>query len=195
MATNALKKIFVSRARISLFKLFFNQPQEAFYIREAVRLTGEEINSIRREMNNLVEAGLLQKEHRGNRLFYFFNRDYPYYYELLSIMGKAVGLGGEIIKNRSRLGGLRFVVFSTSFLDWDDTGSQVDFLIVGRVVLPEIGKLVVKEEKRRGREINYAVMDLKEFSLRKRNRDPFLLEILTRNPVIILGDRRGLGKI
>ena len=195
MVTNALKKIFVSRTRISLFKLFFNQPQEAFYIREAVRLTGEEINSIRREMNNLVEAGLLQKEHRGNRLFYFFNRDYPHYYELLSIMGKVVGLGSEIIKNRSCLGGLKFVVFSTSFLDWDDSGSQVDFLIVGRVVLPEIGKLVVKEEKRRGREINYAVMDLKEFSLRKRSRDPFLLEILTRNPVVILGDRRGLGKI
>ncbi|MFH1601955.1 MAG: hypothetical protein ABIB61_03300 [Candidatus Shapirobacteria bacterium] len=193
--TKALKKIIVSKTRIGLLKLFFDQPRSSYYIREAVREIGEEINSVRRELNNLAEAGLLLKERRGNRLFYFLNRDYPFYTDFLSMMAKIVGLGGEIIKNRSRLGELRLVAFSPEFLNWEGSQSEVDFLIVGRVVLPEIGKLVVKEEKRRGREINYAVMDLKEFKLRKRSRDPFLVNILMKNLAVILGNDQELGKV
>jgi len=193
--TKALQKIIVSKTRLSLFKIFFDQPQESFYIREAVRIIGEEINSVRRELNNLVEAGLLGKERRGNRLFYFLKKDYPYYHELLSMMAKVVGLGGKIVKNRSRLGEIKFVAFSPVFLNWEENQSEVDFLIVGRVVLPEIGKLVLEEEKRRGREINYAVMDSKEFKLRKRSRDPFLINILMKSPVVVLGNLQELGKI
>ncbi len=193
--TKALQKIIVSKTRLGLLKVFFDQPKESFYIREAVRIVGEEINSVRRELNNLVDAGLLGKERRGNRLFYFLKKDYPFYSDLLSIMAKVVGLGGEIIKNRSRLGELKFVAFSSAFLNWEGSQAEVDFLIVGRVVLPEIGKLVVKEEKRRGREINYAVMDLKEFRLRKRSSDPFLINILIKNPAMILGDLQELGKV
>ncbi len=193
--SKALQKIIVSKTRLGLFKIFFDQPQESFYIREAVRMIGEEINSVRRELNNLVEAGLLGKERRGNRLFYFLKKDYPYYHDLLSMMAKVVGLGGKIIKNRSRLGELKFVAFSPIFLNWEENQSEVDFLIVGRIVLPEIGKLVLEEEKRRGREINYAVMDLKEFKLRKRSRDPFLINILMKNPVVVLGDLQELGKV
>ncbi|MBL7078522.1 hypothetical protein ISS42_02595 [Candidatus Shapirobacteria bacterium] len=195
MATKALQKIIISKTRLGLLKIFFDQPKESFYIREAVRIVGEEINSVRRELNNLVEAGLLGKERRGNRLFYFLKKDYPFYHDFLSIMAKVAGLGGEIIKNRSRLGELKFVAFSSAFLNWEGSQSEVDFLIVGRVVLPEIGKFVVREEKRRGREINYAVMDLKEFKLRKRSNDPFLINILIKNPVVILGDLQELGKI
>jgi len=193
--SKSLKKIIVSKTRLSLLRLFFSRPQESFYIREVVRLVGEEINSVRREMENLKEAGILLSERRGNRLFYFLNKTHPLYQVFLTMVAKVEGLGGAIIKNRSRLGELRFVVFAGPFLRWEDNQSEVDFLLVGQVVLPEIGKLVVEEEKRRGREINYAVMNLEEFKLRKRSRDPFLLNILFNNPVVILGDEQEWAKI
>lgn len=191
----SLGRIIVSKTRLKILKLFFSRPKESFYIREVVKLTGEELNSVRRELRNLSQAKLLAGERRGNRLFYSLNRRYPFFQKFLEIFSRLEGLGGKIVKNRSRLGEIKFVIFSGDFLRWNDNQTEVDFLVVGRVVLPEIGKLVVEEEKIRGREINYAVMDLNEFKLRKKNRDPFLLNILLNNPVVILGDEEELARL
>jgi len=189
----SLEKIIVSKTRFKLLKLFFGRPKESFYIREVVRITGEELNSVRRELNNLKKSGVLQQEFRGNRVFYFPNQTHPLFQVLLSLVARVEGLGGKILASKSKLGEIKFVIFSGRFLRWADNQSDVDFLVVGRAVLPEIGELVVEEEARRGREINYAVMDLDEFKLRKRNRDPFLLNILMSSPVVILGNELELA--
>jgi len=191
----SLARIITSKTRLKLLRLFFSRPKESFYVREAVSLTGEEINSVRRELENLKQAGILEDERRGNRLFYSLDPYHPLYENFLELFAKIEGLGGEIIKNRSRLGELKLVLFSGHFVYWDDNQAEVDFLVVGKVVLPELGKLVIAEEKRRGREINYAVMDVEEFRLRKRNQDPFLLNIILNNPVVILGNKREIRKI
>ena len=106
---------------------------------------------------------------------------------------KTKGLGREIIKNRQRLGKIKFVVFSGKFARNLPRGKdEVDLLVVGRVVLPELGALVRKEEERRQREINYTVMDEKQFRFRKKNRDPFLTQILLQGRVMIIGDEQKL---
>jgi len=194
-SNKGLGKIIISKTRLKLLRLFFGQPKEAFYIREAVHLTDEEINSIRREMENLREAGVLLNERRGNRSFYSLNASHFLYENFLEMFAKISGLGGKIVKNKSRLGELKFVIFSGHFVRWEDNQKEVDFLVVGKVVLPELGKLVVEEEERRKREINYAVMGLNEFKVRKRNRDPFLLNIIVNNPVVVLGSKRELARV
>lgn len=191
--SKSLERLIVSKTRIKLLRLFFSHPKESFYVREVERLTKEEINSVRRELDILESGGFLLKERKGNRMFYSVNPTHPLYQTLLAIVAKIEGIGGKIIKNKSRLGNIKFVIFSGSFLRWESKQSEVDFLIVGKVILPEIGALVVEEEKRRGREVNYAVMDLKEFKLRKTSRDPFLLGILLNNPVVIVGNEQELA--
>lgn len=191
----SLGKIIVSKTRFKLLKLFFSKPKEAYYVREAARLSEEELNSVRRELNNLKRAGVLQSERRGNRLFFSIDHNYPFFQIILELIARVDGLGGQIIRSRTKLGELKFVVFSGRFLRWEENKGEVDFLIVGRVVLPEVGALVVKEEEKRGREINYAVMDMEEFKLRKTSRDPFLLNILISNLVVIYGDEAELAKI
>lgn len=194
-SNKGLEKIIISKTRLKLLRLFFGQPKEAFYIREAVHLIGEEINSVRREMENLKEAGVLLNERRGNRSFYLLNSSHFFYENFLEMFAKISGLGGKVVKNRSRLGELKFVIFSGHFIRWEDNQKDVDFLVVGKVVLPELGKLVVEEEERRKREINYAVMGLDEFKVRKRNRDSFLLNIIVNNPVVVLGSKRELARV
>ena len=65
---------------------------------------------------------------------------------------------------------------------------KVDVFVVGQVVLPELGALVRKEEKKRGREINYTVMSEADFKYRKANRDPFVSQLLTQPRIMIVGD-------
>ncbi len=187
-----LRGLIVSQTRVKLVKEFFSYPKEAFYIRELTRKTGEKVNSVRRELINLENKGILQSEKRGNRVFYALNKTSPLFYPLLMIVTKVSGLGYRLRVKRARLGRIRLALFSSRFLLWDSIESEVDILVVGRVVLPEIGALIVKEEKKRGREINYAVMDWNEFRMRITNKDPFIIDFLLKGPSVVVGNEEDI---
>ena len=158
-------------------------------MRELVRRTQEEINAVRRELARMEEAGMVKKETRGNRLYYWFREDYSYYTELLHLVNKATGLGFAIRKNRGKLGKINFVVFSGEFVRHLErvNPEQVDVLVVGDVVLPELSNLIKQEELRRKLEINYTPITKQEFEFRKTRRDPFILGILAGSRVMIVG--------
>ena len=189
----SLEKIIVSRTRGKLLRVLFYLPGELYYVRQLVKLTGEAINSVRRELSNLETSGAIKSEWRGNKLFYRANPNYLFFQEMLGLVLKAEGLGYEMIKNRQRLGRIKFALFSGKFArNLPREKDEVDLLVVGRVVLPELGVLVREEEERRQREINYTVMEEKEFRFRKSNRDPFLTQILLQGRVMIIGDEQKL---
>ena len=74
----------------------------------------------------------------------------------------------------------------------DRSSSDVDLLVVGDVVLPELSLIIQEEEKRRQTEINYTVMTKEEFTFRKKRRDPFLVSILSNSRFMIIGDEESL---
>jgi hypothetical protein len=184
-----LKDLVISKVRVKLLEEFLADPNQIIHVRDLVRRTGEEINAVRRELAHLEKAGMLKKEPRGNRVYYWFRKDYPLYNDLISLVGKSTGLGGAILKNRSRLGRISFAMLSGKFLRHVTRDpEEVDLLIVGDIVLPELGNLVRAEEAKMGREINYTVMSDDEFKFRKSRRDPFLLGILAQSRAMVVGD-------
>lgn len=189
-----LEDIIISRVRVKMLQLFLSHPGTIFHVRDIVRKIGEEINAVRRELAHMEAAGMVSKEHRANRLFYTFRKEYPLYYELLELIGKTSGLGFDILKHKAKLGKLKFVMMSGRYLRGRERKSptDVDMLIVGSVVLAELGQLVKAEEVRRERELNYTVMSEEEFAFRKRRRDPFVLSILSGSRVMIIGDEEEL---
>ncbi len=189
----ALKDFMMSRVRVQLIELFYSNPSEMYYVRQITREVSEEINAVRRELDRMIENGIIKKEQRGNRLYYFLNTQYYYYPELLCMVSKSTGLGKKIQKYRNKLGKIRFVVFSGKFAKhMPRAHDDVDIFIVGDVVLPEITLLVQEEEKKRGREINFTVFSNEEFEFRKQRRDPFIGEILSGSRIMILGDEEEL---
>ncbi len=184
-----LKDLVISKVRVKLLEEFLSDPNQIIHVRDLVRRTGEEINAVRRELAHLEKAGMLKKEPRGNRVYYWFRKDYPLYNDLISLVGKSTGLGGALLKNRSRLGRVSFAMLSGKFLRHVTRDpEEVDLLIVGDIVLPELGNLVRAEEAKIGREINYTVMSDDEFKFRKSRRDPFLLGILSQSRAMVVGD-------
>lgn len=165
-------------------------------MRDLVRRAGEEINAVRRELAHLEKVGFLKKETRGNRLYYWPRKDYPFYRELCAMVAKTTGVGEEIMKNRSKLGKIEFVCFSEKFVKkLAREKDEVDILVVGDVVLPELAALIREEENKRSAEVNYTVMTGEEFDFRKRRRDPFLLGILTNPKIMIIGEELELAKL
>ncbi|MBI2591039.1 MAG: winged helix-turn-helix transcriptional regulator [Candidatus Blackburnbacteria bacterium] len=188
----ALRDFIVSKVRVKIIKILLENPTEMYYVRDLVRRTGEEINAVRRELSRMDEASMVKKEARGNRLYYWFRTDYPFYSELLSLVAKTTGLGARIRKNKGKIGRLTFVVFSGEFVRRRPkiNADQVDILVVGDVVLPELAGLIRQEESVRNHEINYTPMTRDEFEFRKKRRDPFVLGILTSARFMILGDEQ-----
>lgn len=189
-----LGDIITSKVRIKVLELFFSDLSEMYHVRGIVRAVQEEINAVRRELERLEKAGILKNEKRGNRLYYWVRSDYEFFGDILSVVAKTTGLGAEIIKNKNKIGKISFVMFSGKFVRRKDRrkDDEIDILVVGDIVLPELANLIRVEESRRDREINYTVMSREEFEFRKKRRDPFLLSILSGSRVMVAGDEENL---
>ena len=96
-----LKDMFISKTRVKLLENFLSDPTQMYHVRDLVRKTGEEINAVRRELARMELVGMVKKEPRGNRLYYWFRHDYIYFADLLSLVAKTTGLGAAIIKNKN----------------------------------------------------------------------------------------------
>lgn len=186
--------IITSKVRIKILDLFFSNLSEMYHVRGIVREVGEEINAVRRELERLESCGILKKEPRGNRIYYFARTDYFGFGDLLSIVSKSTGLGKQIIESKSKLGKVLFVMFSGRFARMKPRkkDENVDMLVVGEIVLPELAMIIRTFESKLGREINYTVMTREELDYRKKRRDPFLQEIFLNSRVMIIGDEEEL---
>jgi len=196
----SLQDFMISRVRVKMFELFFTNPGEMYYVRQITRKIKEEINAVRRELDKMLGYGLLRSEQRGNRLYYYLNKRYLYFQEIHQMVTKNTGLGKKIRKLRRKLGTLEFVMFSGRFVrGLAPRQNEVDVLVIGDVVLPELEALIKEEESRLEREVRVAVFEKKEFDFRKTRRDPFIMDILFSSRVMVIGnedefvDRQILG--
>jgi hypothetical protein len=188
-----LSDFITSQSRIKLLNVYLQNPYEMFHVRELVRRTGDEINAVRRELSFLEGKGVLSKEPRANRVYYMLDKNYPFYFDLLRLAAKTTGLGADVIKNRVKLGKIKFAMLSGRFVRrMKKSPEDVDFIMVGTIVLPEIALLVRNEEARLGTEINYTVMTEEEFDFRKKRNDAFLKSILTGSRIVLLGDEEAM---
>lgn len=188
-----LNDLIISKVRVKLLEIFLLAPGQIFHVRDLVRRAKEEINAVRRELAHMEKAGMVRKEPRANRLYYSFRKDYPLYFDLLELIAKTAGLGGQILKNRAKLGRVKLAMLAGGFARGRASNpDQVDLLIVGQIVLPELAAIIRAEEQKRGSEINYTVMSEEEFVFRKSRRDPFMLAILEGSRIMIVGDEEEL---
>ncbi len=185
----SLQDFIVSKVRVKVIETFFQQPEEMLYVRELTRKISEEINAVRRELDRLLEFGLIKSEQRGNRLYYSLNKRYLYFQELQQMVAKSTGLGKKLRRLRRKLGTIEYVMFSGRYIrGLKPTRDEVDILIVGDVVLTELEALIKEDQARIGRELNYAVFGVEEFEFRKARRDPFIMEILYGSRVMVVGN-------
>jgi len=183
-----LQDFMISRVRVKMVELFYSNSEEMYYVREITRAIKEEINAVRRELDRMLGNGMLRSEERGNRLYYQLNKRYLYHQELQQMVVKSTGLGEKIRKYRRKLGQVSFVMFSGKFVQGlAPSQGEVDLLVVGEIVLPELEQLIKQEEKKHDREINYAVFSDEEFEFRKTRRDPFMMDVLFGTRVMVLG--------
>ena len=193
---NSLKHLFVSQTRIKIINVLFYNPNEIYYVRQLVRLVDEEINSVRRELDNLKKSGIVSSEWRGNRLYYWADKQSPLFYDLLLIANQTSGLGLKLQGKNENLGNIKFVFYNYKFMTGDKRNpDDIDLIVVGEVSLREVENCIKQEESARGYEINYMVMSKGEFNLRRQKRDQFIVDFFLDSPVVIIGSHQEISHL
>lgn len=180
-----VEQLFGSKTRVKLLELFYSNPNRQFYVREITRKIDEQINSVRRELANLLNTGIIVSENTdNNRLYYEVNQKYEYYQPLSEIFGgRAVASGaatmqtpvGKLDDEFKALGNIELAVYTGQFTR--DEASGIDVLLVGNVNQNQVNKYIADLETQEGKEIRYAVLTPSDFEYRRKIRDRFIATI------------------
>jgi predicted nucleotidyltransferase len=167
-----LERLIPSKTRVKLLTLFLLNPGREIYLREAQRMTGENLNAVR----------------RGNARYYAVNTTFPIYRELTAIILKTEGVAKVVKEHLAGLGKIDSVFIFGSFASGEaGAASDIDLFVVGEVDEILLMTAVRKTEEELGREINYVHFRKEEMERRIAESDPFVTNVL-REPRVMLID-------
>lgn len=184
-----LEKLFSSRTRVKILALFMMNPEEDFFIREISRLIEENLNSVRRELQNLEDLGLLKSKKHGNMKFFSINPEYPIYPELRIIIMKTEGVSKSIKEILKRIGDIKLAFIYGSFASGEaDQGSDLDIFLVGDIDEDQLLRELSKLEGEIGREINYVLFSPIEIEKKIEKNNSFILNVWEGPKIMLIGD-------
>ncbi|MBI2081579.1 MAG: winged helix-turn-helix transcriptional regulator [candidate division NC10 bacterium] len=188
-----LRRLFSSQTRVDLLVLLLGRPEERFYVRELARQLKRDISGIKRELDNLEKAGILQSVKAGNLRYYSASPRSPVYSELKAIVDKTRAVPGTVGAALRRVKGIvvAFLYGAKADALATDAGA-LDLIVVGSPEMPALNQAVADLEQRLGREINLLAFDRAEFVRRREEGDPFLTEVLQGDRVVVAGSDEAL---
>ncbi|UTX51265.1 winged helix-turn-helix transcriptional regulator [Candidatus Saccharibacteria bacterium TM7i] len=193
-----IDKLFGSKTRVKLLHLFLNHPGQSFYVREITRLIDEQINSVRRELSNMLEVGVITSETADNKLYYQVNQRYEFYTALRGIFAgeavvgeRAIDVGAVSSMDRcisiiEEIPSLRLALVAGVLVK--GSTSPIDVLLVGSLASTKVNAAMAAIEKIEGRELNYTVLPYEEFYYRLSIRDKFITQVIS-GPHIVAVDK------
>jgi hypothetical protein len=186
--------LFGSKTRVKLLHLFLNNPGKAFYVREITRLIDEQINSVRRELANMLEVGIITSDSADNKLYYEINQRFEYYTPFRGIFADQKSQPSTPVAKTekpssweadlAKLSGLRIAIKAGVLVN--GSASAVDMLLVGNVPEKKVSQLTSLIEKEQGRELSYSVLSYDEFYYRLSVRDKFINDVLTNKHQVLV---------
>jgi len=184
-----IDQLFGSKTRVKLLQMFYGNPNRSFYVREITRKIDEQINSVRRELANLLSIGIISSETNNNRLYYEVDQNYEYFPPLEAIFGASTGfVATETTKDDTTvlkgMGNIDLVLLTGQLTR--DERSGIDVLLVGDLNATQVAKYIGDLETKEGKELRYAVMDTPEFKYRQEVNDRFLTQVLNSKMQILM---------
>jgi len=198
-----VEQLFGSKTRVKLLQLFYSNPNRSFYVREITRKIDEQINSVRRELSNLLSVGIITSDTTNNKLYYEVNQKFEFYDPLQQIFGggvkpkatkKVVTVDGveqeqavdEATANNDlkAVGHINLAVYTGQFTR--DETSGVDLFIVGEVNPNAMQKYVDQLEQKENKSLRYTVMSLEDFKYRQQIRDRFAVAIVAAKKQVLV---------
>lgn len=167
-----------------------NQPEKEYYLSELGGVLGKHPGVFLKGINSLEKQGIILSRKKGNQRLFKINSNNPLFEEIKSIVQKTEGVEGLLQRLVDTIKGISIALIYGSYargeLRFD---SDIDMLVVTSnakaedILLEEIGDI----EQKLQREINYKIYSAKEFTKKRKEKDPFLSEILSEAYILLKG--------
>lgn len=190
-----IDSLFGSKTRVKLLGLFMNNPERSFYVREITRNINEQINSVRRELANLVEIGVVTRDSVDNRLYYKADINFRYYHALREmfanetevVRGPKVEVDAWAAKFAA-IKGIKEVIFAGALVY--GSASPLDLIVAGDPTMDQskVRALIKALEKGLDTQLNYSILDTEDLYYRLSIRDRFVLDVLESKHTVVLDD-------
>lgn len=168
-----------SQITLKLLGYFFVNPGQKKYVNELARDLQIDLGNLFRKLKELENEGILSSEVKGRERYYFLNNNYPLD-EFKKIYNRSYGLDKLIASTFKDLKGIKEIYLFGSFAKGGfGRESDVDILLVGSHSSISAQKAILKLQNNLGREFNIVNMDEKEFTKRKKDKDPFISNVLS----------------
>lgn len=172
-SASVLKALFSSQTRVKLLSTFLLHPEEEYFIRELTRLLNEQINSIRRELENLRRVGIVKARHKNRKKYYRIDTEFVLYADLRNLFSKAVQGESPFVTSLKGLPGAQLVLLAGNLCG---TESKVDLLLVGDVKKEVLEALLAQDPNLKS--VKYSIFSEADFLYRLSLKDRFVQEIL-----------------
>jgi predicted nucleotidyltransferase len=166
-------------------------PDEALHGREIARRTGLPSGTVIRELNRLVDAGLLRCEKRGNQSLFSADRSCPVFEEVAGMLRKTSGAADVIASALAPMSEQieTAFIYGSFAKGTARAGSDIDVLIVGAVDLGAVIDTLHPVQKLVGREINPKVFSSREWQAKQQAKNAFVMEVRANPKIFLMGDK------
>jgi len=187
--------IFKSKTRIALFRLYFTNPDQAYYLRELEKILDLPVSMIRKELVRLEAAGIFQSVKKGNLTYFSLHKSYPLYAELKSIVAKTIGINGLLKTTLQKIPKIDLAFIYGSYAKQEaNAASDIDVFIIGNVDEDILIRKIKIIEKMVNREINYSIYSSRDMKKKIKERDGFIRDVINSPKIFLIGDANALRK-
>ncbi len=162
----------------------------------------EQINSVRRELANMMTIGIVKSDTADNKLYYEVDQRYEHYVPLRAIFGDDIEATAPVTEQKQStldwqtklddIGGVRLAIMAGVFVA--GSASKLDLLLVGNLAPTKTKTFIKALEKKEGRELNYSMLSYDEFYYRLSIRDKFITELTSSKHVVLRDTEQILDK-
>lgn len=170
--------------------VLIDQPEREYYLSELGRILGRHPGFFSKGINSLEKQGFVLSHKRGNQRLFKINRNNPLFEEIKGVVQKTEGVEGLLRELVRDLKGIRISLIYGSYAKGTlRSDSDIDLLVVADdrksedILLEKVGDI----EQRLQREINYKIYAAREFARKRKEKDPFIGEILSGAYVLLKG--------
>ncbi len=194
---SAIAKLLFGETRRSLLGIFYGSPDQSFYLRQIIRMTGAGQGAVQRELELLTGAGIIIRSRVGNHVFFRVNSRNPIFNELRGLIIKTIGLADVLRSSLEPIANnIRFAFVYGSFAEGRDTASSdIDVTVIGSVTFGEVIQALRSAQEILGREINPTVYPVSEFVMKVSKSNSFLRRVFSREKIFLIGDEDELTRL
>ncbi len=194
---NTIGTTLFGKTRRLVLALLYGNTNEAYYLRQIVRLTGVGLGPLQRELRQLTDAAIILRTIRGNQVYYQANPDSLIFNELKNIVRKTFGVADVIRKALEKdTDKIRVAfIFGSIARSADSKASDIDVMLIGEITFDEAITMLTPAEESLHREINIVVYPVSEFRKKIREDHYFVKTVLEEDKIFLIGDDNELGRL